>query len=296
MLSGIMASLRSGGDPTTQCPPRLLQDLEWARLPGRRKIAGREGAIAVRSYNQFCPVAKAAEIFCERWTALILRDLAVGATRFSDLQRGVPLASPTLLSQRLKQLQAEGIVIRRRSNDGRSWTYHLSKAGEEFIPIVMALGVWGQRWSRRELAEHEKDLGLLLWALEKGAHPECLGDGRTVIELEFTDQPDAKRRWWFLNENGRCELCLKRPDRDAQIYVAVSLPDLIRIWRGDLALSAAMASGLIEVHGSARMRKAFRHWLGISGLADVRSERIDAADAVASGQAGADESERPEIR
>jgi hypothetical protein len=60
----------------------------------------------MRSYGQFCPVAKAAELFCERWTALILRDLAGGSSRFSELQRGVPLASPTLLSRRLKQLEA----------------------------------------------------------------------------------------------------------------------------------------------------------------------------------------------
>ena len=57
----------------------------------------------MRSYGQFCPVAKAAELFCERWTPLIVRDLAAGAARFSELQRGVPLMSPTLLSRRLKQ-------------------------------------------------------------------------------------------------------------------------------------------------------------------------------------------------
>jgi len=76
----------------------------------------------VKSYGQFCPVAKAAELFCERWTALIVRDLASGATRFSELQRGVPLMSPTLLSRRLKQLEAEGVVERRRGPSGNSWT------------------------------------------------------------------------------------------------------------------------------------------------------------------------------
>ena len=68
----------------------------------------------MRSYGQFCPVAKAAEVFCERWTALILRDL-VAASRGSRAQRGVPLMSPTLLSRRLEQLEAEGVVERRRS-------------------------------------------------------------------------------------------------------------------------------------------------------------------------------------
>ena len=63
----------------------------------------------MKSYGQFCPVAKAAEIFCERWTALILRDLAAGAQRFAELRRGVPL------SRRLRQLEAEGILERRLS-------------------------------------------------------------------------------------------------------------------------------------------------------------------------------------
>lgn len=97
----------------------------------------------MRSYGQFCPIAKAAELFCERWTALIIRDLAAGATRFTQLRRGVPLASPALLSKRLKELAREGIFERRRPESGRGWTYHLTRAGEEFRPLVEALGVWG---------------------------------------------------------------------------------------------------------------------------------------------------------
>lgn len=119
----------------------------------------------MRSYGQFCPIAKASELFCERWTALILRDLVAGATRFSQLRRGVPLMSPTLLSRRLKELEAEGIIVRRRRAGGSSWTYHLTRSGEEFAPILQALGVWGQRWSRRELAKHEMNLTLLIWAI-----------------------------------------------------------------------------------------------------------------------------------
>jgi len=75
----------------------------------------------MKSYGQFCPVAKAAEVLCERWTALILRDLGLGTTPFARLQRGIPLASPTLLSRRLKHLVAEGLrsgVARRRGEAG----------------------------------------------------------------------------------------------------------------------------------------------------------------------------------
>jgi DNA-binding HxlR family transcriptional regulator len=227
----------------------------------------------MRSYGQFCPVAKAAELFCERWTPLILRDLAGGATRFSDLQRGVPLASPTLLSRRLRQLEAEGILERRRSPTGRSWTYHLTEAGAEFAPIVEALGVWGQRWTRRELAAHEVDLGLLLWAMEGSVRPGAFGSRRGVVEVTFTDQPERRQRWWFVNEDGGVQLCLDEPGFEVDLYVAVTLCDMIRIWRGDLALRRAVDEGRLQAHGAPWAERLLPQWLGVSTLAHVASRR-----------------------
>lgn len=229
----------------------------------------------MKHYGQFCPIAKAAEVFCERWTPLILRDLALGAARFSELQRGVPLASPTLLSNRLKRLEQEGIVQRGKSASGRSWTYHLTPAGEDLAPIVFALGTWGQKWSRRSLAKHEIDLGLLLWAMERGARPEAFGDHRTVVQLTVSDQIEKKRHWWFLNEGGRCELCLKAPDPDVDLFLETQLRDLIYVWRGDLSLTRAIDTGRLRVHGKASVRRALPRWLGISPLADVQSARAD---------------------
>lgn len=230
----------------------------------------------MKSYGQFCPVAKAAELFCERWTPLILRDLATGVSRFSDLQRGVPLASPSILSRRLKQLEAEGVIERRRSASGGTWTYHLTPAGEEFVPLVLALGTWGQRWARRELAEHEIDLGLLIWAMERSVHPEALGQGRKVVRLELTDQPENKRFWWFLNQDGACELCLNDPGDEVVLYLAATLPDMIYVWRGDLAIARALEEDRLEAHGTAAARRALAKWLGVSLLAHVESQRDDA--------------------
>lgn len=221
----------------------------------------------MRSYGQFCPVAKAAEIFCERWTALILRDLALGATRFSELQRGVPLASPSLLSRRLRQLVAEGVVERRRTPAGNSWTYHLTPAGNEFVPLVMQLGTWGQRWSRRDLTEGEQDVGLLMWALERGARPGAFGSQRAVIQFELPEQPPAKRFWWFLNEAPHCELCIDCPDTDIALFVEARLCTLIHVWRGDTQLGAALANEQIMLYGSRQAQRAFQSWLAISPLA-----------------------------
>jgi DNA-binding HxlR family transcriptional regulator len=227
----------------------------------------------MKSYGQFCPVAKASEVFCERWTPLILRELATGSSRFAQLQRGVPLASPTILSRRLKELEAEGIVERRRSKSGRSWTYHLTAGGMDFAPIVEALGVWGQKWSRRELEEHEIDLGLLLWALEKDVHPEAFGDRRSVVQFDFFDRPANQRHWWFVNEAGSCEMCVDDPGHDVDLRLIVSLPDMIYIWRGDLSLAHALDTGRLEVEGSTAARRKLPKWLGICALAHVPSQR-----------------------
>ena len=227
----------------------------------------------MKSFGQFGPVAIAAELFCERWTPLILRDLATGVTRFSELRRGVPLASPTLLSRRLKELEAEGIVERRRVPGTRHMSYHLTPAGAEFAPLVEALGVWGQRWARRELQKHEADLGLLIWALQRSVHPEVFGKARTIVELRFPEQPKAKQRWWFVNEGGEVDLCLEHPGSEVDLYLTVSLRDMILIWRGDLPLRRAMDEGRLQAEGSAAVRRALPRWLGVSTLAHIQSQR-----------------------
>lgn len=227
----------------------------------------------MKSYGQFCPVAKAAELFCERWTALILRDLGFGTSRFARLQRGVPLPSPTVLSRRLRQLEAEGIVERRRSSTGRSWTYHLTPAGKEFVPIVSALGVWGARWASRELADHEVDASLLLWALERGARSDAFGDRRVTIKLTFIDQPSRKWHYWYLIEEGTTHLCVTDPGFEVDLYVATTLHDMIYIWRGDLPLARAQDEDRIEVIGEAWVRRAFPQWLARSGYAHINSQR-----------------------
>lgn len=224
----------------------------------------------MRSYGQFCPVAKAAALFCERWTPLILRDLAVGPARFSQLKRGVPLISPTLLSRRLKELEAEGIVERRGT--GRGVTYALTRAGADFIPAVEVLGVWGQRWSRRDLADEEIDLGLLIWGMERGVRPDAYGR-RAIVRLTLTDQPGGGRDWWFVNDGGEVELCLHDPGFEVDLYLFATLPDMIRIWRGDFSPRQAIETGRLEAEGPQWARRALAKWLAKAPLGHAPAQR-----------------------
>ncbi len=228
----------------------------------------------MKSYGQFCPVAKAAELFCERWNALIVRDLATGPRRFSELQRGVPLMSPSLLSSRLKWLIEEDVVARHDLGEKRIG-YALTQAGREFVPLVEALGIWGQRWTRRELREHEIDLGLLVWSLESSTNPNAFGKKRCLIRLELTDQIDAKRFWWFLNQKGRCELCVDDPGGDVNLYLACALTDAIYILRGDISPATAIHMQRLEVLGDSWANRALVKWLNLSPLTQVASQRAE---------------------
>ncbi|WP_199429487.1 winged helix-turn-helix transcriptional regulator [Qaidamihabitans albus] len=102
--------------------------------------------MAKRQYGQFCGLAHAADLVGERWTLLIVRDLLVGAKRFTDLRRGLPRIPTNVLSSRLKQLEGAGVIQRRvlPRPDG-SVVYELTDYGNELEAIVLALGRWGAR-------------------------------------------------------------------------------------------------------------------------------------------------------
>ena len=94
-------------------------------------------------YGQFCPVAKSAEILGNTWSLLIVRELLLGSTRFSKLQKGMPRISPTVLNTRLKELEANGVIVKRPISGQRGYEYHLTPAGKELAPVIESLVVWG---------------------------------------------------------------------------------------------------------------------------------------------------------
>ena len=121
----------------------------------------------MKGYGQFCPVAVASEIFAERWTPLILRELFAGSRRFSEIRSGMPLISRTLLAQRLRELEDAGVVESSPQPAGRGRDYGLTKAGEEFREIVDRLGAWGQRHAGQQFAPENLDPALLMWAMHR---------------------------------------------------------------------------------------------------------------------------------
>lgn len=225
----------------------------------------------VKSYRQFCPVAKAAEIVAERWTPLVIRELLSGSHRFNDLRRGVPLMSPSLLSQRLKFMEDEGLVERRRDEDGTA--YHLTRAGTELMPVIEALGTWGKRWVRRQAGSAEDlDPGLLMWDIHRRLRIDRFPSRRTVLRFDLTDVPSKARYYWLVIDRGTVDICLKDPGFEVDLYVAVDLETLTGVWLGDCPLDKAVLSGAIDLHGPSELIGRFKTWLMLSVFADIERE------------------------
>ena len=100
----------------------------------------------MRTYGQYCPIARGAEIFAERWTPLIIRNLWLGCGTFNEILQGAPGLSRTLLAQRLKQLERLAIVESTPKPDGRGRHYQLTTAGRDLFKVCVSLGEWGAAW------------------------------------------------------------------------------------------------------------------------------------------------------
>jgi len=222
-------------------------------------------------FGQFCPVAVACEVFAERWTPIILRELLSGAKHFNEIHRGIPLISRPLLVRRLRQLEAAGVVVRESRTDGRGRHYQLTEAGMEFAPVIEQLGNWGQRWTVR-VQRRNLDPGLLMWNLRRRIYRELLPPNRVVVCLKFTGVPTSYHgysRFWLLLERSQVDLCVEDPGFEADLYVEADLLAMTRVWLGDVAFKSVLRTQEVHLVGRKELVKAFPSWLMLSRFAGV---------------------------
>ena len=223
------------------------------------------------SYNQFCPVAMAAEILGARWTLVLLRELVVGSTRFNDLRRGVPRMSPALLSKRLKDLEAAGIVTRSPvGGEPGAFEYRLTEAGRELKPVIEAIGCWGQRWIDIEASLEKLDPNLLMWDMRRNIDPKPMPQRRNTIQVIFTDLPQTRRNWWLVVQPGQeVDLCSVDPGFDVDLYLSTDLRTMTEIWMGHTAIARAKEQGKLLVTGSRQLEADLNSWMRLSPFAKV---------------------------
>jgi DNA-binding HxlR family transcriptional regulator len=231
-------------------------------------------------YGQFCPVARAAEVFGERWTPLVVRELLCGSTRFNEIRRGVPRMSTTLLAQRLRKLEEIGVIEHVRAAGGAE--YRLTAAGEELRAIIMALGHWGSRWIGSRLKRDQLDAGFLMWDIRRFARRELFpAERRVVVQFRFTDGRQGERAWWLVVENGEVDLCRDDPGYDVTLIIESTVRALTEIWTGDLLPEQGVSRGQIRVLGGARDARNVWRWIGASAFAPTRREVITSSRSAA---------------
>lgn len=216
------------------------------------------------AYRQFCPVSMAAEVLARRWTPLIVRELLSGSRRFNDIRRGVPLVSPSVLSQRLDELVHAGVVVRRERD------YELTPAGEELRPVIEQLGVWGKRWLSGAYDDERLDARLLMWDIHRGVDLDRVPPPQVVVAFHLLEPDDARRTYWLVLRPDEAEVCLTDPGHDVDLRVRTDLRTLTRVWMGDAELAAVLRAGAIDITGPRHLRREFPRWLRLSLFAGVQ--------------------------
>jgi DNA-binding HxlR family transcriptional regulator len=221
----------------------------------------------VRTYGQYCPIARGAEIFAERWTPLIIRNLYLGCGSFTQLLEGAPGLSRTLLSQRLKQLELLGVVKSAPKPDGRGHDYELTSAGHDLFTVCQSLGEWGARWL--EIAPEHLDPFVALWSMCNALHRDRLPDRRIVIRFDFTCRPRSER-YWLLIELGETEICKTYPGFDEDLYITAEAEAFVKWHAGHLTWAEATREGRIQLDGPSALVRAFPTWNARSMFAHIR--------------------------
>jgi DNA-binding HxlR family transcriptional regulator len=225
----------------------------------------------VPDYVRFCPVALASSVVADRWTPLILREMVLGSTRFNDIARGLPGISRSLLVQRLRHLERNGVIDRASLPSGRGHDYHLTPAGRDLEAVVMALGRWAVHWLYDELRPDEVDPVTLMWWMHRRTDPDRLPQDRVVIQFDHT-APDRVTLWMVL-EWGAASVCVQHPGFDIDVRVTTTTPALAEVFQGYRTWVDAVASDDIRVDGPPSLTRAMPRWFLWSPLADATLAR-----------------------
>jgi len=215
------------------------------------------------SYHQFCPIAKASEVFANRWTPLIMRELMADIRTFNDIHRGVPLISRAVLVARLRELEHHGVVERRPSTDRNGHEYWLTPAGNAFRSVVSELGHWGLVHARDRIKPSDLDPTILLWGFRKRAVLNALPNRRVVLRFEFSGVPASRTKFrvmWLVLEQSGAEVCVKDPGFPIDLVFRGNIADFVKVYLGH-ALWRDMKGKAISMEGDRELARQTPSWL-----------------------------------
>ena len=221
------------------------------------------------SYGQFCPIAKACEVLEPRWTLLILCELWSGSTRFNEIRRGVPGMSPTLLSKRLKEMEARGLVRRSENQAGGDIAYTTTEIAADLQPIIDALGAWAHRNIDAEVTLEHLDARLLMWNMRRKIKTDAWSDKRrTVVQFTYPELPRSEQSYWVIAKPGApVDLCLIDPGHDVDLYISADLKAMTSAWMGHSSFQSEISHNKISFIGDKFLAATLTDWVGRSSFA-----------------------------
>jgi len=207
--------------------------------------------MAKREYGQFCGLAHALELVGERWGLLIIRDLLVGPRRFTDLHRGLPKIPTNILSTRLKELEASGVIQRRiLPRPERGVVYELTAYGADLEDVVLGLGLWGARTLPEPRAGEIATPDSLIMALRATFRPEPARNVAASFQLHLDDTAI-----YATVDHGTLETAQGiHPRPNLTIHTG---PQLRALMTGELKPRDAIARHQVRLEGSTRLLNQF---------------------------------------
>ncbi len=215
-------------------------------------------------YGEACPISMAASVICERWTLQIIRELFFGSTKYSEIQKYIPNISPSLLRDRLRFLEEQGLVMRKRATANR-YEYYLTPSGKALAPVLTEMGKWGMRHASEGMTEKQNTASGLVRDLAGAIVVDELPSCDTVIEFQFADVEESPRRYIHV-QNAACQVCDTNLGFEVDVYIQSTVRDMTRIWYGELDILRAIDEGLVKVSAAPMYTRHIKRWLGISSF------------------------------
>ena len=214
------------------------------------------------SYKQFCPMAMASELLCQRWNLIILRELHLGSSNFNTIRKGVPKISPALLSQRLKYLENHKLIFREKETIGTKVNYILTTSGKATFDIISKLGDWGKLWFDESAIIGNSEPQLLMWDLQRNIVLNKLPQRNLIIEINFSLEKNYPNWWIIFKPPSSIDLGHIDLGQDADVVINSSVEALTKLHMGFNNFETLIEVNEIEVLGADDIITSIPDWLG----------------------------------
>ena len=214
-----------------------------------------------KPYGLICPITHACEVLEPRWTMPILVEMWGGSTRFNDIRRGVGNISTALLSRRLKELVAQGLVERIEDPATGQVDYLRTQRAIDLEPALDALGKWAQCNIKAKEALKNLTVSNLMWQMRGYIDPENLPARQLVFQFRFTDPDLDYSKYWALIKPGfPVEICTTVPDYEVDLFIETNRISLSSIILSRTTIARELEEGRLFLSGDAILSRTMDRW------------------------------------